>query len=40
MIPEDDIDIQNLLTNYGYPAPIADKDGNIIVDNDNNIILG
>lgn len=38
--PEDDVDVINLLTEHGYPAPISDADGNVIVDSDNNIILG
>lgn len=37
---EDDEEILNLLTEYGYSAPIADADGNVVTDTDNNIILG
>ena len=36
----DDVDVLNLLTEFGYTAPISDADGNVITDADNNIILG
>jgi len=38
--PEDDIEVLNLLSSYGYPTPIEDGDGDLIEDADNNIILG
>lgn len=37
---EDDVEVLNLLTEFGYVAPIADADGYVITDSDNNIILG
>ena len=39
-IPEDDIDVLNLLSQYGYSIPISDADGDVITDVDNNAILG
>lgn len=38
--PEDDINVLNLLTEFGYSAPVADADNKIITDADNNIVLG
>lgn len=38
--PEDDVEILNLLSQYDYPTPISDADGNVITDVDNIIILG
>lgn len=38
--PEDDVEILNLLSQYDYPTPISDADGNVITDVDNVIILG
>ena len=39
-VPEDDIDILNLLSNYDFVSPISDASGNVIVDVDGNLILG
>jgi len=39
-VPEDDENILNLLTEYGYSAPLSDIDGNVITDVDRNLILG
>jgi len=38
--PEDDENVLNLLTEFNFAAPVADADGNVITDADNNIILG
>lgn len=38
--PEDDILVLNLLTEYGYAAPIADASGNVITENDGTLVLG
>lgn len=38
--PEDDIEVLNLLSQYGYPAPISDTNGDVITDTNYNIILG
>jgi len=38
--PEDDIEVLNLLSQYGYSTPVSDIDGNVITDVDNNVILG
>lgn len=38
--PEDDVEVLNLLSSYGYPMPIVDSDNDLIADADNNIILG
>ena len=38
--PEDDIEVLNLLSQYDYPAPISDADGDVITDANYNIILG
>ena len=38
--PEDDTNVLNLLTEFGYSAPVVDADNKIITDADNNIILG
>lgn len=38
--PEDDINILNLLTEFGYSAPLSDADNKVVTDNDGNIILG
>ena len=37
---EDDIDVLNLLSEFGYSTPLSDADDYIISDSDNNIILG
>ncbi len=39
-VPEDDENVLNLLTEYGYSAPLSDIDGNVITDVDRNLILG
>lgn len=39
-LPEDDIDVLNLLTEFGYSAPISDADEYIITDSNNYLILG
>lgn len=38
--PEDDENVLNLLTEFNFAAPVADADGNVVTDADNNIILG
>lgn len=38
--PEDDINVLNLLTEFGYSAPLSDADNKVVTDNDGNIILG
>lgn len=38
--PADDTDVLNLLTEFGYAAPLADSTGAVIKDKNNNIILG
>lgn len=38
--PEDDVEILNLLTEFGYVAPMTDIDGNLITDSDDNIFVG
>ena len=39
-VPEDDINILNLLSGYDLVSPISDAFGNVIVDVDGNLILG
>ena len=39
-VPEDDINVLNLLSDYGFVSPISDASGNVIVDVDGNLILG
>ena len=36
----DDIDVLNIMSEYGFGTPISDSEGNIITDYNNNIILG
>lgn len=38
--PEDDINVLNLLTEFGYSAPLLDADNKVVTDDDGNIILG
>lgn len=38
--PEDDTLVLNLLTEYGYAAPIADASGNVITEDDGTLVLG
>lgn len=38
--PEDDINVLNLLTEFGYSAPLSDADNKVIVDVDDKLILG
>lgn len=38
--PEDDTLVLNLLTEYGYAAPIADASGNIITEDNGTLVLG
>ena len=37
--PADDIDVINLLSQYGFSTPLEDADDNLIVDADDNIIM-
>lgn len=38
--PEDDINVLNLLTEFGYSTPLSDADNKVVTDDDGNIILG
>lgn len=39
LMPEDDINIINLLAEYDFVAPIEDADGYVITDVDDNLIV-
>lgn len=38
--PEDDENVLNLLTEFGYSTAVEDADGYVITDVDGNLILG
>lgn len=38
--PEDDIEVLNLLSEFGYAEPVTDADGKLIADADGKVFLG